>query len=57
MTDFYATWHESYAIGWHPKVLIYIFFYLTNTNVADVRTCEVGATVAPVTLESWNNIW
>jgi hypothetical protein len=30
---------------------------ISNTNMADERTCEVGSTLAPLTTGSYNDIW
>jgi hypothetical protein len=28
-----------------------------NTNMADARTCEVGATLAPLNIGSYGDVW
>jgi hypothetical protein len=48
VADFDKILYEHYAIEDHPKFEIRNFCKIGNCSVADARTCEVEATLAPV---------
>jgi hypothetical protein len=51
--DFDEILYERYAIWKKPKLVLIKFHAIGNNRVAVSRTCEVGATLAP--LPKWSN--
>ena len=41
-TDFHLIWCGIYAVGGYPSPINFQFPIFGNTNMADVRMCEVG---------------
>jgi hypothetical protein len=53
-TYFDEIWYGRYAIGGYPKIVLPT---IGNTNMADARTYEVGATLPPLNIGSYNDAW
>jgi hypothetical protein len=52
---FHVMWYEFYAVGGHPKRQ-FEFPTFGKNNMADARTCDVGAILAPFCLGSRNGL-
>jgi hypothetical protein len=56
--SFHEILYERYAIGAHSNLLlINLLQSVDPNNMADARTCEIGATLAPLNIGSWNDGW
>jgi hypothetical protein len=49
-TDFDDIWCGRYAIGDCPTLVLLYFLQSITLNMSDERTCEVGVTLAPLTI-------
>jgi hypothetical protein len=54
VTDLREIWYECYATGGHSNLAL--LSTVSNNNMADARTCEVGATLAPLNVRSRNGV-
>jgi hypothetical protein len=43
-------------LGFYPN-LIYLYFLISNNNMVGAQTSEVGATLAPCSVDSLNGAW
>ena len=53
LADFYQIFYKSYAIRCDPNVM-HFKVLIVNNNVADARTCGMGAILATLTAVSSN---
>jgi hypothetical protein len=56
-TDLDAIWYGRYVTGDYPKIVLFKFSTIGNTNMADEQTCEVLSTLAPLAIGSYNAVW
>jgi hypothetical protein len=53
-TDCYETLHERCA---KIRNILFPTISSNNSNIEDARTYEVGATLTPLNIGSWNDMW
>jgi hypothetical protein len=46
MTDFHYISYEVYGARDHPFFVIFLFYMMDTSNMADMRISEVGATLS-----------
>jgi hypothetical protein len=54
--DLDGIWYGRDAIEGYPRVVLLKFPRVGNTNMADDRSFEVGLTLAPLTIGSYNDV-
>jgi hypothetical protein len=57
LTYFHEIWYLVYAIWGRPQIHTSSFLPISNNNMGDALTCEVGATLAQIHIEPWNIVW